>query len=133
MKRIIIITAIMVMAFVAAAAELTDKELNAAQKMYIEGITKGNIGLKCDAIYQIAGMKSCYPDFPTKEAEKVLQRVVQKDDNPLARAYAGLTLAYITDTSLSGTVKVANGETANDFYQRLHQAIYTQTLAMISQ
>lgn len=133
MKRLAMILISLTMAAMIGASETSDKMISTAQTMYIQGIKKGNIGLRSDAIFRIAELKSNYPDMPTKHVSKTLQKAVQEDANPLVRTYAGLTLIYLSEASINRQVKVLPRETSIAFFQRLQKEIYTKTLAVNSQ
>ena len=111
----------------AMGSSLNPKDLRNAQHMYIRGVEQGNLGLCCDALFRLAELKSCYPEFNMNSTEKSLQKIVKKDTNHLITSYATLTLAYLNDPELRASVKMDPEETSLAFYQKLQQAIYTQS------
>ena len=130
MKRLIIILTVLVLGASIHATEISDSKLSTAQKMYVQGMKADNIGLRCSAIFRIAEMKSYFPEISTKRVEKILQKAAQKDQSSLVRTYAALTLVYLKDSKLNQIVKVAPKQVSLDFYQKLQQAIYTNTYAL---
>ncbi|MBN2103149.1 hypothetical protein JW835_03825 [bacterium] len=130
MKRLMIILTVLISVLAINASEISQAKLSTAKAMYIRGVKSDNIGLRCNAIFRIAEMKSRFPEMSTKGVEKILQKAARKDENSLVRAYAGLTLVYLKDTKLNQKVKVIPREVSIDFYQRLQQAIYANTYAM---
>jgi hypothetical protein len=126
MKRMIICLVVLAMGLSAAGSEIP---LIQSQKMLVKGLQDGNVGLKCDAIFRMAEIKSCFPELQIPELERALKKAVQHETNPLVKTYAGLTLIYITDPSLYKTVQVYNRENSIDFYQRLQKTLYQHILA----
>ena len=130
MKRLIGCLIVLAMGLSAAGLEAPKIE---TQKMLIEGLQHGNLGLKCDAIFRMAEIKSCFPELTMQDMEKALKKAVQHEANPLVKTYAGLTLIYLSDPSLYRTVQVKAKENSIDFYQRLQKTLYQNTMAFQSE
>ena len=130
MKRLISCLIVLAMGLSAAGFETPKIE---TRKMLIEGLQHGNLGLKYDAIFRMAEIKSCFPEMPMQDMEKALKKAVQHETNPLVKAYAGLTLIYITEPTLYKTIQVISKENSIDFYQRLQKTLYQNTMAFQSE
>jgi hypothetical protein len=130
MKRLIGCLLVLAMGLSAAGSEAP---LIQSRQMLIKGLQDGNLGLKCDAIFRMAEIKSCYPDLKIPELERALKKAFKHETNPLVKTYAGLTLIYITDPSLCKNIQVVAKENSIDFYQRLQKTLYQNTLAFQSE
>ncbi len=130
MKQLSIVILSAALAVSISASEMKHTPLNTAQCMLIQGVEKGNIGLRCDAMFRIAELKSRFPELDMKSCVNVLKKSVRNDENALVRTYAGLTLAYLTEAPLNQMVKVSSDESSTEFFQRLQGAMVEQVLAL---
>jgi len=86
---------------------------------YRECLRSENVGVRTSALYQLAKLKSCYPALDLSEMIQDVNRLCQKDKEPLVRVQANLTYAYVTDDSLSAKVKTEVEGNPVEFFNRI--------------
>lgn len=124
MKRFMICLVAVMMAaslsFGQKKADCPDKaRLCKALQGYKECLKSENLGVRTSALYQLAKLKSCYPALDLSEMMLAVDQVCKKDKEPIVRAQANLTYAYIVDDSLCAKVKTMATDTPVEFFNRV--------------
>ncbi len=124
MKRFMIFVVAVIMAaglsFGQKKSDCPDKaRLCKALQGYKVCLKSENLGVRTSALYQLAKLKSCFPDLDLSEVMLAVDQVCKKDKEPIVRAQANLTYAYIADDSLCAKVKTLAADTPVEFFNRV--------------
>jgi hypothetical protein len=98
---------------------------------YAMALKSDNAGLRDSAAYQIAIIKSEYPDVDFTVIERVLNKVAKSDQSSLVRIHASLTLTYLQDAKLAQKVKPENPENSLEFYNKLHSELFSSFFTVL--
>jgi hypothetical protein len=129
-KIVIIIVALSLASAVAFGANPNKACFDRALTNYANALKSDNSGLRNSAAYQIARLKGVYPDADFSIIMDTLNKVAKNDQNSLVRVHADLTYAYIKDSQLVTKVKAENPEESMDFYNKLHNELYSSFISV---
>ncbi len=125
MKRTYItIGTVFIMAAMALAVVPEQKKFDKVLDNYIMALKSDNPGLRSSAAYQIANMKSRYPQADFSKVEGMLNRVAKRDKSGLLRVQAELTLIYVRDSELAHRVKAQYPASPWVFYNKLNSELF---------
>jgi len=88
---------------------------------YIQAIQSDNSGLRHSAIYQIARLKTHYPDKDYSRVEHLLNKVSTSDKVAIIRVHANLVCNYLKSSHIIGTR--SGNEDPMFFFNTLHQEL----------
>ena len=128
-KVLVVLMVVLSVSFVfgqAADKEHVCKGMNG----YLMALKSDNPGLRLNAIYQIAQVKSTTPDADFKECLKELEKMAKKDKNNLVKVQANLTAVYLKDDTLSNRVKMVYKEAPADFFKRVYDEMNSVQMAL---
>lgn len=125
MKKIL--TIVSVLALVASTGfakpdTLSKEKLDMAVKSYKVALTSDNAGVRNSALYQIAILKTIYPELNTNELDRVLVHVTNKDSVNFIRVNANLTRLLLNDKELTNSVNVETID-PSEFFSGLYSKL----------
>lgn len=92
---------------------------------YKASLKSDNPGVRKSALYQLARIRSSFPDIDLSEILPTMKRLCVKDKEPIVRVQANLTAVYLTDSTLVTWVKTDSGPDPQAFYNRVQTAMAT--------
>ncbi|MBN1998748.1 hypothetical protein JW935_14410 [candidate division KSB1 bacterium] len=129
MKHIaFIFIVVLAVASMAVAETPSQKKFDKAINNYIIALKSKNPGVQSSAAFQIAKMKSQFPQVDLSRVEKSLAQVAKRNENKVIRLQAELTLTYVKDADLVYRVRVNDTENPVYFYNDLNQTIFAVML-----
>ena len=129
MKRMLVVM-IVLFAFIGLFAQTMEEcpDQKAVQG-YVLALKSGYTGLRLNAIYQIAQLKSMNREVNYTECMKMLERLTKNDRNNLVKIHANLALVYLQDDSLCHRVKMVYKEEPAEFFQRVYAEMNVTKMA----
>lgn len=133
MKRLL--SAIFVIAILATAGysadnKVSEKTLQMAEKAYSKSLNSDNAGIRASALYNIAKMKSRFPNYDFEKLEKSVVELAKKDSDSLIRANANLTYIYMNSPELAKNVKISDTENPLMFFNEVYNTLYSNAMAL---
>jgi hypothetical protein len=128
MKRCLVTTMILMMAMLSFAQTASHPEMMDRAKAkrvmlgYERALQSDNMGVRQSALYQLARIRS---RFPNVDLANTLDRVAQmskKDQEPVVRAQASLTLVYLQDRDLIQSIDPELPTDPVAFFNQVHVA-----------
>jgi hypothetical protein len=129
MKRILASNMILMMAMLSFAQTDTHPEMMDRAKAkrvilgYERALQSDNMGVRQSALYQLARIRSRFPNVDLENSVDKVAQMSKKDEEPVVRAQASLTLVYLQDREL---IQSINPELPSDpvtFYNQVHVAV----------
>lgn len=120
MKKIIIIV---LLTFFAISSFAQVQKVECAMAGYLKALRAENEGLRHDALFQIAKLKSDCPRTEFCRCLNELKRVSQKDKNPLIRLHAQMTIEYFQKPELRKAIDIGQYEDYLEFYKAVYARI----------
>jgi hypothetical protein len=131
MKKSLIIFAVLLFGVTSTFAEINkDEPICKAMDGYKMALKSENPGLRLNALYQIAQIKSMYPEMNFAECSKHIKKLVEIEKNPRVKVQANLALAYLNENNLAKTIKMAYKEPPVDFFKRVYEGINSTQIAL---
>ena len=81
-----------------------------------------NEGVRTSALYQLAKIKSAYPQLDLTALEKNVSNLAKNDKSPLVRVNASITKAILTNELPTGQIETSNNdpdEYFGDYYKNI--------------
>jgi hypothetical protein len=100
-----------------------------AVKGYVQALASDVSGLKHDAIFHVACLKSQRPEMDLRVCEKALQKISMRDSDLRNRLHAQLTLAYMKDARLAEQIKVCSTDDPAAFFGALYREVSKTVVA----
>ena len=91
-----------------------------AMEGYMLALKSDNPGLRLNAIYQIAQIKSTQPEVDFSACLKNLEKLAKDDKYNLVKIHASLTAVYLQDDSLCQKIKTVYKEDPAEFFKRVY-------------
>ena len=102
-----------------AAAE----KAQAAIFAYSRSLQSPVAGIRLNAMYQVAKLKSQYPELDYQVILNKLGKISKSDALETLRLHAKLTSMYLNDEALWKTVRAVNDENPMEFFNELYRKI----------
>ena len=123
MKKLMNVSLIFVLLAGLVNAKPSLDKIDTAISGYVQALKSDNAGLRHSALYQLALIKSEYPEINFDYVDRQLEKMSKKDKFNLIRLHANLTRAYLQDSDLQAKVKVEKSDNPVDFFKNLSQEI----------
>lgn len=101
-----------------------------AIKGYKMALKSENPGLRLNALYQIAQVKSMYPNMDLSECTKEIKTLLEDEKNLRVNIQGNLTLIYLKNDGLVKKVKMEYKEPPVNFFKRVYEEINSVQLAV---
>jgi hypothetical protein len=129
MKRILATVMILMAAMLSFAQSSDHPEMTDRAKAkriilgYERALQSDNMGVRQSALYQLARIKSRFPQVDLLNTMDKVAQMSKKDEEPVLRAQASLTLVYLQDKELMQSIKPDVPSDPVDFYNQVHVAV----------
>ncbi|MCI0511898.1 hypothetical protein L0128_01635 [candidate division KSB1 bacterium] len=128
--RLVAVICLVAMTVGYAQAPADEKFINKAHANYLMALNSTNDGLRNNAIFMVLKFKMRYPTQDIRDIMTRLEQISQKDPISLNRVHACLAKTYLENPSLAVSVNPCNFVEPRQFYDRLHELMTAQELAI---
>jgi len=90
---------------------------------YVRALQSDNMGVRQSALYQLARIKSRFPEVDLSNTVDQIAQLSKKDEEPVVRVQASLILVYLQDRELLQTIKPDSPADPVNFYNQVHVAV----------
>jgi len=90
---------------------------------YVRALQSDNMGVRQSALYQLARIKSHFPEVDLTNTLDQIAQLSKKDEEPVVRVQASLILVYLQDRELLQTIKPESPADPVNFYNQVHVAV----------
>ncbi|HNW60756.1 MAG TPA: hypothetical protein PKI62_13835 [bacterium] len=96
---------------------------------YVQALASDVDGLKHDAIFHVACLKTQQPAADLGACEKALEKIAKRAGDLRIRLHAQLTLAYLRDDRLAERIKVTSLDDPAAFFGALYREVSISEVA----
>jgi hypothetical protein len=129
MKKAIVVLALLTVTGGLMASPQEMERTDMAVRGYAQALASDVDGLRHDAIFHVACLKSQQPETELRACEKALEKISKEDGTLRNRLHAQLTLAYLRDVRLAARIKVTTIDDPGAFFDQLYREITTTAIA----
>jgi hypothetical protein len=128
--RLLVVICLMAMTVSFAQVPAETEFINKAHANYLQALTSTNDGLRNNAIFMVLKFKTRYPEQNISDIMTRLDQISQKDPVTLNRIHAYMAKIYLENPVLAASVNPYNFAEPRLFYDRLHEIMVAQDLAL---